>query len=124
MNRIIRFSGKLSFTLLIIITIIIAVATFVEKQYGSEFVYLFFYTSPWFIACWFTLAIYGLIYLLSQKTYKKLPVICLHIAFLFILTGALLTHISSQNGTFHLRKGESNHFYYDETNGKKNIPFT
>ena len=124
MNRIVGYSGKISFILFVLLTAVMAVATVVEKQNGTSYAYEWFYGSAWFIACWFTLVVYALIYIIAQKLYKRVLSICLHIALLLILVGALITHVSSQNGVIHLREGEHNHFFSNNNRAVNIIPFT
>jgi ABC-type transport system involved in cytochrome c biogenesis permease subunit len=100
------------------------IATFVEKTSGSEHIYTRFYGSAWFIALWATLAIYALIYLIAQRMYKRIPVFSIHIALLLILLGALLTHLSAENGQIHLRDDEHTHFFQNKNRGLSVIPFT
>lgn len=123
MNRIFRYSGKLAFGLLVLITIAMVIATLVEKGSGSEYVYSIFYGAPWFIAVWATLAIYSLLYLVAQKIYKHIVNFCLHMALLLILIGAMVTHMTAQGGVIHLRQDVPNHFFQDESRGVSVIPF-
>ena len=96
---------NISFGLIGLMVLILAVATCVEKVQGAPFVAAHIYGSPWFVALWAVLAIVGLCYLLKRKL--RTGVWLLHGAFILILTGALVTHLFGLQGSIHLRQGAS-----------------
>lgn len=99
---------KLLFVLYPVIIVLMAVATFIEKFRGTAFAHTHFYGSWWFTCLWALLAIMGIIYFLRRKApWRGRPhVVALHFSFIVILLGALLTHLTAQDGTIHLRQGE------------------
>ena len=95
--------------LIILYTVVVAAmaaATVVEKYQGTDFVHRHFYGSWWFVALWAALTIVAVSWFLRRKI-RRLPVIALHLSFILILLGALLTHLTSRQGRIHLRTGES-----------------
>lgn len=115
---------KLSFSLLGVIIVLLAVVTFVEKYDETGLVSRYIYGSWWFALLWGVLAVCSLFYMLSRKLQQNLPVFLLHGAFFVILAGALLTSLTSRRGTLHLRMHESvTAFATDEKEAVK-MPFT
>lgn len=83
------------------------VATIIEKAGHSASAFSLIYHSPVFIAVWAALAVLGTMEIVRNQLYKRPAVLCIHIAFLFILAGALTTHLFSEEERIHLRVGES-----------------
>ena len=94
---------KLSFSLLAVIIVVLSVATFIEKYDGTAFVDEHIYGTWWFVLLWAALAVSSLLYMLSRKLQRNIPAFLLHLSFLVILTGALLTALTAQHGVIHLR---------------------
>ncbi|MDO4190362.1 MAG: cytochrome c biogenesis protein CcsA, partial [Bacteroidales bacterium] len=64
------------------------------------------YYAPWFMALWGTLILVGFVVMIHHKLHQRPTLFLLHIAFIIILIGALLTHTTSKEGTLHLTNGE------------------
>lgn len=79
-----------------------AVATIVEKYCGTDFAHSHFYGSWWFSLLWAVLTAGAILYFIRRKV-KRFSIIALHLSFVVILAGALLTHLFSRNGIVHLR---------------------
>lgn len=94
----------LSFGLTGVLVLFMVAATLLEKQYGTPWVVRYMYSSPFFIACWGGLALSAAAYLYCRKTYRQPFTFLLHLSFLVILAGALITHIFGQQGSVHLRQ--------------------
>ena len=97
---------KVSFALLGVTIIMLIAATVLEKIYGSSFAYNHLYTAPYTIALWGSLAVTALIILCRCRTWKRIMTFLLHISFVLILGGALITHLFGIQGKIHLRQGE------------------
>ena len=82
------------------------------------------YYNPVFIALWGVVAVSGLAYVVIRGVPRKLPVFGLHLAFVLILAGALITHIWGESGMLHLRQGESETVFEDEDGTGKQLPFS
>lgn len=104
MDRILKY---VSFGTLVLLLLLLVVATFVEKLYGTNFVMSYIYTSTWFVVFWIFLVVVSLTYLIFMKVFKRWVVFLLHLSFVVIAAGALLTHIYSVRGVVHLREGAS-----------------
>ncbi len=127
MNALSKRLKQVSFILFYVVMVAMAIATIVEKYNGTDYVSSVIYGSWWFCLLWGVLSVAGLVYFIGRKL-KSLSLWLLHISFVVILCGALLTHLFSDQGMVHLRLGEpvSTYVMPDETKGmvKKNLPFT
>lgn len=108
-KKIFKYLSIISTAILILMLII---ATIVEKYHGTEYALENFYSSPLGIALWAIVAISGITYFFLSSR-KPLFTIGIHISFILILLGAILTHLTGIQGAVHLRKEfkESNIFY-------------
>ena len=96
---------RLIFTLYILLVVCIGFATVVEKYRGTAFVGEHIYGAWWFSALWAVLTVASLAYIMKQHLYKRMAVMLLHLSFVVILVGALVTHLTAQRDTIHLRVG-------------------
>lgn len=103
------------------VIIMMIAATVVERLAGSDVAFRYFYHSPLFIALWAVVAICGLVYALSRGM-KRLTLL-LHISFVVILCGALVTHVFGDSGMIHLRVGESEGTMFHKDGSARTMPF-
>ena len=96
---------RLIITLYILIIVCIGFATVVEKYRGTAFVGEHIYGAWWFSALWAVLTVASLAYIMKQHLYKRMAVMLLHLSFVVILVGAMVTHLTAQRDTIHLRVG-------------------
>jgi ABC-type transport system involved in cytochrome c biogenesis permease subunit len=102
----------------------LATATVIEKIKGTAFVATYIYGSWLFVGLWFIIAVSGLLYIIQQKMYRRPMVFLLHIAFMVILLGALLTFTTATQGRLHLRTGKpANTFVEQKNNTQYALPF-
>ena len=117
---------KLLFFLYVLITLCLAAATIVEKYQGTAFVAANIYGSVWFSVLWGIGTAVGMAYFLKERV-RRLSTVCLHLSFLIILLGALLTHLTSYQGLIHLRLDEPTKLYLFQDARKgteiKKLPF-
>ena len=118
---------KIIFILYILVLVCMAAATIVEKSQGTDYAHAHYYGAWWFILLWAVLAALGAFYIIKRKV-KCASTLALHLSFIIILAGALLTHISAKRGMIHLRIGEPTDTYMaqDEEQGMKEekLPFS
>lgn len=81
-------------------------ATIIEKFQGTAFVGSAIYRSVWFVALWAVLGVGGTVYCLRRKMLRNWRVGLVHLSFVVILLGALVSWLTSESGTLHLRKGQ------------------
>lgn len=113
-----------SFSLLGMTIVMLIAATVLEKMYGSSFAYEHIYTSLFSIALWSLLALSGIIYLISCRTWKQFLTFSLHVSFVLILAAALITHITGKQGRMHIRTGEMAGSYETADGVAEALPFT
>jgi FtsH-binding integral membrane protein len=97
---------NLAFGLAGLTTIMLVVATAVEKVCGSPTAFAYIYQSPWMIALWAATAACSVIYLAMRRRALSLPALGLHAALLLILIGAAVTHFTGLQGKLMLTIGE------------------
>lgn len=118
---------KIIFILYILVLVCMAAATIVEKSQGTDYAHAHYYGAWWFILIWAVLAALGAFYIIKRKV-KCASTLALHLSFIIILMGALLTHVSAKRGMIHLRIGEPTDTYMaqDEEQGMKEekLPFS
>ena len=113
-----------SFISLAALILLMTAATVIERYHGSESAFRLVYHNPLFFALWAVVAVCGLIWLIRRGTEKKIFTLGLHLAYIVILAGALVTHIFSSAGQMHLREGESSSSFTLENGGVGDIPFS
>ena len=96
----------LSFGCVCLIIPVMAVATVIEKIYGTEFARDHIYTSLTMIILWGVVSLSAVWYMLRVKLYRKIATFSLHLGLIVILVGALITHLSGKQGKIHLRIGD------------------
>lgn len=115
------------FTLYILVLVCMAAATIVEKSQGTDYAHAHYYGAWWFILIWAVLAALGAFYIIKRKV-KCASTLALHLSFIIILLGALLTHVSAKRGMIHLRIDQPTDTYMaqDEEQGMKEekLPFS
>lgn len=109
MHRIIRFfsSSVLALMLLLAYAVAMAVATFVENDFGTATAWAVVYNAWWFELIMLGL---GLCFIANIEKYKltrreKWPLLLFHIAFVIILIGAGITRHYSYGGIMRIREG-------------------
>lgn len=101
-----------------------AVATVLEKFYGSSFAREHVYVALPVIVLWGITTFFALCYILRRQLYRQPATFCLHLALVVILVWALITHLSGKQGKIHLRIGEEPLKEFVLTDGTiENMPF-
>ncbi len=93
--------------LYLLVIVVMAFITVTEKYVGTVYASDNLYGSWWFSLLWILLSTVGVVYIVKQKL-RKWNIVLLHLSFIVILAGALLTHVTSSKGTVHLKVGEIN----------------
>ena len=109
---------KVLCTLYIAVIVTMAVATFAEKATGR-----WLYGEWWFTVLWALLTAAGIAWLLKHRVRRPYAVV-LHLSFVVILAGALLTHLLSRQGVLHLRQGVPSTQYVTDDGLVHQLPFT
>lgn len=115
---------KIIIPLYTLLIVCMGAASIVEKMHGKDYVGDLIYGSWWFITLWGLLAIVSLAFLVRMKVHRKVAVFLLHLSFVVMLTGALITHLTSQEGNVHLRMDKDVQTFIDNDGQVQHLPFT
>lgn len=88
--------------------VLMAAATFVEKEYGTSVAKSLIYYSPLFILLQLLMIVDFVVVTVRRKLFsrRKWAYMTVHAAMVVILAGAMTTHVFGEEGTLHLREGE------------------
>ena len=111
------------FILLFIIAVILGVSTFVEDARGTAFIREYAYAAWWFKGLWTLLAAGMAVALVRRKMWRRPAAFLLHLGFLVVFAGALLTAFTGHKGLLHLRQGVPTESYVDEGHRMLHLPF-
>ena len=114
----------LSIGLFATITAILVVATIMEKLHGTKYALANIYYAGWMIALWVMATLSGMIYIIQRKLHRRPITLCLHLSFVVILIGALVTHIWGKQGAVHLRVGDYATGYTLNDGSEEDFPFS
>lgn len=101
-----RYLVILSFGALAAVILAMMAATILEKTSGSSVAFRWVYHNPVFFVLWAVAAVTGLC-LVAARTARRFWTMLLHVSFVVILGGALLTHLVGEQGFVRLPKGEA-----------------
>ena len=87
------------------IIVVMAVATIIGKYTGLDYVSDNIFGAWWFSLLWAIGTALGIVYFIKQKVRRPI-IVLLHLSFVVILAGALLTHLTAKQGIIHLRQGK------------------
>jgi cytochrome c-type biogenesis protein CcsB len=110
------FSMPFMGAVLIIYAIAMAVATFIENEYGAAIAKHVVYNAWWFELIQLILVINFIGNIFTYKLYKKakLSIFMFHAAFAIILVGAAVTRYIGYEGSMSIREGESANTFLSE----------
>ena len=119
---------KTLFALYVLTIVSMGAATIIEKYKGTDYTSAHIYGAWWFTLLWALLAATAVVYFIRRRV-RKPSAVALHLSFVVILAGALLTHVFSRQGMIHLRMGEiTDKYQFLASNGKdveeRQLPFS
>lgn len=112
------FSTRLMAVLFIVFAVAMAVGTFIEDSYSTEFARIYVYNAKWFelIMVLFCINFFGNIKKQQLWRKEKLITLIFHLSFLLIIIGAGVTRYISFEGLMPIENGETvNTFYSGKT---------
>lgn len=107
----------------VLLVIVMATGTIIGKYTSLDYVSDNIFGSWWFCLLWAIGAAAGIVYFLKRKIRRPI-VITLHLSFVVILLGALLTHLTSNKGVVHLRQGKAIDTYITKDGNEAKLPFS
>ena len=111
---------NISFGSLVLVVAVLIAATFYQKSNGASFVLDNIYHASWFVALWAVAALTGVLYILMSRMPRLGAAFVLHIAFVVVLAGALVTYMTAKRGTLCVSAGASPASMYETGNGDLN----
>lgn len=105
-------------TLFLVFAAAMAMGTFVESWYSTETARIYIYNATWFeaVMVFFMINFIGNIFRYNLLSWKKWPVLVLHLSWVLIILGAFVTRYISYEGMMPIREGTSeNRFFSDKT---------
>lgn len=118
------FSTQAMALMLLLYAIAMAVATFIENDFGTLAAKQLVYYSVWFSVLQVLLIINFIVNIFRYRLWikGKWSVLLFHVAFIVIFIGAAYTHLFSVEGIMNIREGEtSNHIVSSKTYVKLDI---
>jgi cytochrome c-type biogenesis protein CcsB len=117
------FSPSFMGVLFVLFALAMAVATFVENDFGSAAAYSFVYDTRWFELILLLLIVNLTGQIIDYKLYRKekLPAFMFHSAFIIMIIGAGITRYFGYEGSIHIREGKEENKCYSSA---KYIGFT
>ncbi|HUW93749.1 MAG TPA: hypothetical protein VMV74_11345, partial [Bacteroidales bacterium] len=94
--------------LFIVFAFSMAVATFVENDFGAPAAHALIYNARWFEIVFLLLVVNLAGQIITFKLYRreKLTVMLFHLSFILMVTGAAITRYTGYDGMIHIREGE------------------
>lgn len=105
-----NFLKKMIGLVYVLLLVAMATATILENSRGTGFAHSAIYGSWWFCVMWGLLVALGMFYIVRMHV-RRASTLALHLSFVVILVGALLTHLSSRQGMINLRLGKATDTY-------------
>ena len=102
------FSPLLMGVLFVLFAVAMAVATFLENDFGSAAAYSMVYNTRWFEFILLLLAVnlVGQVIIIKLLKREKLTIALFHLSFILLIVGAGITRYFGWEGSIHIRKGE------------------
>lgn len=115
----------IAFSLMGVIACLLVSATFVEKLCGTDVAVRYIYTAPWTVALWLLAVVFGgwYVFCAFRNGTMRLSVFGIHISFVIILLGAMVTHLFGIEGVVSLRMGKSTNAYLTPEGKTEVLPF-
>ncbi|HKK68556.1 MAG TPA: cytochrome c biogenesis protein ResB, partial [Bacteroidales bacterium] len=116
MDRFVKFltSRQLMGALFILLAAVLAVATFLENDFGYNASRAMVYNTWWFELIFVLLGInmFGNLFAFNLWRWRKAPVLLFHLAFFLIILGAAITRYIGYEGNMPIREGQTANTIY------------
>lgn len=108
--------------LYVALIVVLAVATFVEHWSGTSAANRYIYSSVPFALLWGALALL-MVYVVSVRLRRNRPALFLHVSFLVILAGALVTRVFGERGVVSFAEGQRIEAFFTPDGVCHRLPF-
>ena len=106
---------------MIILMPVLAIATCIEKIFGTQIAVGNIYHSPYFFALWSVLAVSAMIYILCIS--RRYTLIFLHASLVVVLFGAAVSFLTSRRGEMTLQEGSVPASMFTSHNNREKLSF-
>lgn len=120
------FGFPTTFVLLLVTTVAIILATFIESATSTEHARKLVYNATWFevVLALLTLNIAGSLFYHKSFSWRKIAVPLFHLSFVLLMVGAFFTRYTGVEGLVHIRENDKTNIVYLENNGgEMELPF-
>lgn len=102
--------------LFLVFAIAMGIGTFIESKYSTETARIWIYNTTWFstIMVFFVINFIGNMFRYKLFTWKKWPVLTLHLSWIIIIIGAGVTRYISFEGVMPIREGKTERVFYSD----------
>ena len=121
MQKVLKY---LAYSSMVAVILAMMAATVLEKLQGTPQAMRLVYHNPVFMLLWAVAAVSGLLYIVRRGAVRNFFTFGLHLSFVLILCGALVTHLSGESGMIHLREGEPCQVFETEEETSVQLPFS
>ena len=119
-----KIAPKLVLAYYVAVIVVLCLATFLEKAYGTDWVHAHVYSSVWFVVLWGVMAA-GLVFaVVKRRLWHNVPLFVLHLSFIFILCGGFFTWLMGEQGIMHVREGMRTESFVDSDGNTRQLPFS
>lgn len=103
-------SFRTAVVLLVLYAVLLGIATWIEKTWGTSMARSLVYCSPFFFILQLLMVAVFFVYASKHQflSGNRLGLLFTHLSFVVILAGAGITHYYGEEGLLHLREGEKN----------------
>lgn len=118
-------SWRFTLILLVIYAVSLSAATFIEKAHGTPVARELVYNQPLFYLLQLLMAVQFVATSVRMRLWqqRKSGILLLHVAFMAILAGALITNLFGFEGIVHIREGETTSLLR-QSHGTRELPFS
>ncbi|WOD43230.1 cytochrome c biogenesis protein CcsA [Hwangdonia lutea] len=120
MNRLLRLfsSPVLATVLLLVFAIAMAIATFIENDFGTATAWKLIYDAWWFELVMLGLCVCFIMNINKYKLWRieKWALLTFHLSFIIVLIGAGITRYTSYDGVMRIREGASSNIIISRSN--------
>jgi ABC-type transport system involved in cytochrome c biogenesis permease subunit len=117
-----RLLAIVCFGTLAAVILMMMAATVLEKVMGSPYAFRWVYHNPVVFVLWGIVVLVGVCLLISRATARRFWTFLLHLSFVVILGGALLTHLTGEQGRVFLPEGETVTTWIREDGQERPLP--
>lgn len=114
---------RVTFVLILVMLLVLATATVIEKMYGTATAHELVYNSWPFFILWALIGVTGVVAIVRGKLHKRPAPLALHLSLLLILAGAAITWTTAERGKMQLSTGQTLNKFTTDDGQSLTLPF-